>query len=241
MGEHTCWLGYHQRMNKRSTARSTANSRHGTGERSERGSRQRQAIAVAAARLIAEHGITDYRQAKRRAARSLGLSESGELPSNSELEAELRLWQTLYQNDEQRDRLADLRRDALEVMELLDSFSPALTGPAWNGTATRGAGIMIDLFTDAQKSVEMRLVDLGLAVRHGEAAHFKHGAETRVPTFTVHTESGTDVRLALYPASDRRGAFLHAADEAAPRGEAPAVRALLEEDTSSAQFLATLR
>jgi broad specificity phosphatase PhoE len=67
-------------------------------------SHARRAIASAAARLMAEHGIADYGMAKRKAARSLGVGEGEALPTNEEIEAELRAWQSLYQEDEQRER-----------------------------------------------------------------------------------------------------------------------------------------
>ena len=76
----------------------------------------RRAIACAAARLMAEEGISDYGTAKRKAARSLGATEAEALPTNEEIETELRAWQSLYQEDEQRERVHDLRCTALEVM-----------------------------------------------------------------------------------------------------------------------------
>src|SRR5436853_2323278 len=42
-------------------------------------------IAQAAARLIVEHGITDWSLAKRKAARQLMLPETGALPSNDDV------------------------------------------------------------------------------------------------------------------------------------------------------------
>ena len=49
---------------------------------------QKALIASAAARLIAESGISDYSLAKRKAAHSLGLQESTPLPENAEVETE---------------------------------------------------------------------------------------------------------------------------------------------------------
>ena len=59
----------------------------------------RRAIASAAARLMAEEGIGDYGTAKRKAARSMGADDSAALPTNEEIETELRAWQSLYQED----------------------------------------------------------------------------------------------------------------------------------------------
>ena len=85
----------------------------------------RRSIAALAARLMAEDGIADYGLAKRKAARQLGAPETEALPNNAEIETELRAYQALYQVDEQRERLLDMRRAAAEVMRLLDPFKPA--------------------------------------------------------------------------------------------------------------------
>lgn len=123
----------------------------------------RRAIAGAAARLMAEEGITDYGTAKRKAARSLGAGEGEALPTNEEVETELRAWQSLYQEDEQRERLHDLRTTALEVMKLLAEFNPYLSGGALDGTAGRYSAVEIELFADSSKDVEIMLLSNGIS------------------------------------------------------------------------------
>ncbi len=123
----------------------------------------RRAIASAAARLMAEHGIGDYGAAKRKAARSLGAGENEALPTNEEVETELRAWQSLYQEDEQRERVHDLRTTALDVMELLAPFHPYLTGGALDGTAGRYSAVELDLYADSSKDVEIALLSHGIS------------------------------------------------------------------------------
>jgi len=123
----------------------------------------RRSIAVAAARLMAEEGIGDYGAAKRKAARALGSADGESLPTNDEIETELRAWQSLYQEDEQRERLHDLRTTALEVMQLLAEFHPYLTGGALDGTAGRYSSVEIDLFADSSKDVEIALLSHGIS------------------------------------------------------------------------------
>jgi hypothetical protein len=118
----------------------------------------RRAIACAAARLMAEEGIGDYGTAKRKAARGLGATEAEALPTNEEIETELRAWQSLYQEDEQRERVHDLRSTALEVMQLLAEFNPYLTGGALDGTAGRYSAVEIELYADSSKDVEIALL-----------------------------------------------------------------------------------
>ena len=69
----------------------------------------RQEIAAVAARMMAEDGIQDFGFAKRKAARQLGATETDTLPTNLEVEAALREYQSIYQDDEHAERLFAMR------------------------------------------------------------------------------------------------------------------------------------
>lgn len=129
----------------------------------------RRSIAAQAARMMAEDGIDNYGLAKRKAARALGASESESLPTNEEVETELRAYQALYQEDEQPERLRELRQVALEVMELLDEFHPYLTGGVLDGTAGRYAEVEIELFADSGKDVEISLLSHNISYEIAES------------------------------------------------------------------------
>jgi hypothetical protein len=118
----------------------------------------RRAIATAAARLMAEDGFTNYAAAKRKAARSLGAEHGGGLPTNEEVQTELRLYQSIYQEDEQNNRLQALRQTALNAMQLLNEFQPRLTGAVLDGTAARYSPIHLQLVADSSKDVEIWLL-----------------------------------------------------------------------------------
>jgi len=129
---------------------------------------QRSSIASAAARLIAEDGITDYAFAKRKAARNLGLPETVAMPDNAEVEEELRVYQRLFQGSEQNERVARLRHHAAKLMAMLDDYAPYLTGSVLEGTAGRYAEIDIQLFADSAKEVEIFLLNRQIAYEHRE-------------------------------------------------------------------------
>src|SRR5882762_10224261 len=93
-------------------------------------------IAAAAARMMAEDGLDDFALAKRKAARQLGAEE---------IEAELRAYQSLYQGEEQRERINYLRECALEAMRLLEQLRPYLAGAVLKGTAGRYSDIDLQL------------------------------------------------------------------------------------------------
>lgn len=203
----------------------------------------RRAIAAQAARLIAEDGLADFGAAKRKAARHLGYTDSDGLPDNQEIEQELRAYQALYQNDEQRERLLEMRRVALEVMRELAAYRPYLAGAAWNGTATRAAAIDIDLFTDEPKALELGLLNRGLVYSTGMRAHFIKALQTRVPLLEFDRDEYR-VRLAVFAVTDERHALKPGASGNPERGTADRVLALLqieENETTTRRFLAAIR
>ena len=145
------------------------------------GSTLRREIAGLAARMMAEDGIADYGFAKRKAAKNLGASDSESLPTNDEIETELRTYLSLYQEEEQPERLQELRLTALEIMELLADFRPYLTGAVLDGTAGRYAGIEIDLYADSAKDVEIALLSRNISYDPEDKVTNRPGApETRL-------------------------------------------------------------
>lgn len=185
---------------------------------------QRARIASIAARLMAEDGISSASMAKRKAALSLGLPESAGLPDDTEVEAELRLYQRLYQNEEQTDRIAHLRQKAVDFMTIMQSFNPYLTGSVLDGTAGRYAEIDLQLFTDSAKDVEIFLLNRQIDYQHSTPR-----SERAEAVFTVHDDD-TDINLVVYPANDERVAFKTRDGKTRPRARISAVRKLLDSD-----------
>ena len=160
--------------------------------------RQLQLIAHAAARLMAEDGLNDYAQAKRKAALRLGLPDNAKLPDNTEIEAELRAYQRLFQDDEQRLRLAHLRRTARNMMARLQRFNPYLSGSVLDGTAGRHAEIDIPLFTDSAKDVEIFLLN-----QHIDYEHSVPRSDRAEAVLTIIEDSDT-INLIIYPRNEER-------------------------------------
>jgi len=156
----------------------------------------RREIAGVAARLMAEDGIADYGFAKRKAAKSLGAGDGEALPTNDEVESELRAYQSLYQEDEQPQRLHELRLAALEVMEILAEFRPYLTGAVLDGTAGRYSGIDIDLYADSAKDVEIMLLSRNIAYDPDENMRNRPDA----PEARLRCDwNGIPVQLSVFP------------------------------------------
>ena len=163
-------------------------------------------IAMAAARIMAEDGIEDFALAKRKAARQLGAEETQSLPRNEEIEAELRAYQSLYQSDEQRERIKYLRARALEAMQALAQFRPYLAGPVLKGTAGRYSDIDLQLFTDDSKAVEMFLLSRDIPYDISDQRHFA-GDQARAVSILKLEWQGAPVNLAIYTANDERGSL----------------------------------
>jgi hypothetical protein len=184
----------------------------------------RRAIASAAARLMAEDGITDYGTAKRKAARGLGAGEGESLPTNEEVETELRAWQSLYQEDEQRERVHDLRTTALEVMQLLAEFHPYLSGGALDGTAGRYSAVEIDLYADSSKDVEIALLSHGISYDTMDNRRIGVDAQLRLEW------NDFPVLISVYPpVAERQQPKNPHAGRGRQRARAEAVRELLQE------------
>jgi hypothetical protein len=129
---------------------------------SQRAEDLRRALAQEAARIMAEHGIEDFLQAKRKAAVRLGVNDVAVLPKNVEIEAALREHQRLFGGDSHDLTLKEQRSIALQTMRRLNEFQPRLVGSVLNGTATNYSDINLHLFADRSESVAIRLLELGI-------------------------------------------------------------------------------
>ena len=130
-----------------------------------RDAQNRVRIAQAAARLIAEHGISDWSLAKRKAARQLMLPEREALPGDDEVAAALADHHALFRRDEHSEQLRAQREQALRWMKRLAEFSPLLTGGVAQGWATEHSDIRLELVAGDAKAVEMVLLNADVGYR----------------------------------------------------------------------------
>jgi len=188
----------------------------------------RMRIAAAAARIMAEEGIDDFALAKRKAARRLGAADSEALPANDEVETELRAYLALYQPEAHPQRIAELRRVALEAMRALERFSPYLTGPVLAGLAGPYAEIELQLFPESSKEVELYLLDLNLAYDASDERRYT-GDRARTVAVISLTWDGVPLRLSVFDPRDERAAMKTTqAGKVAARAGIAEVRALVE-------------
>ena len=151
---------------------------------------RRRRLAHEAARLMAESGIRDFHQAKRKAAERLGIHDDASLPRNSEIEDALREYQRLFQGDTQAAGLRARRDAALRALEFFAQFDPRLVGPVLDGTADRHSPVALHVYTD----------DDGAVARHLDAHLIP--AESRSRRIRLDRERAIDVPVWVFSAED---------------------------------------
>jgi hypothetical protein len=166
----------------------------------------REQLAQEAARLISEHGIQDYGQAKRKAAERFGVRAAGALPSNSEIEERLFERQRIFEADEHGRRLSALRRLAAELMDLLSEFRPRLAGPVLTGSATASSSIELHLFTDAPEDVVEALRRYGFPIRNYQRRLRFNGQEAVVVPGYIFSCRGERIYVLTFPEKGLRQA-----------------------------------
>ncbi len=187
-------------------------------------------IAATAARLVVEEGL-EYGPAKRRALKQMGVTGRAALPDNAQLDAAVEEYIAIFCADTQPMELRALRALALEWMERLAPFRPHLGGAVWHGTATRRSDIYLQLFCDDPKSAEIALIDAGVRFE-ARSVPGLHGE--MVDTLSVHAlcrplNEQVGVHLLVNDLDDMRGALQPDARGRRPRGDAAALRRLLQD------------
>lgn len=185
-------------------------------------------IAQLAARIMAEDGIDDVGLAKRKAARQAGAPDTRNLPDNDQVESALREYLQIYRADEQFERIERLRRDALELMTLLDRFDPHLVGPVLSGSASKHAEIDLQLFTDSPKGFELFLINRNIEFATRES-RFWVGGEARSACVYEIEAATAPARIVVFTGRDIRQP-IRTTQEGRPmeRARATAVQQLLQ-------------
>jgi len=188
-------------------------------------------IAATAARLVVEEGL-EYGPAKQRALKVLGLPRNGRaaLPSNDQLEDEVRDYLALFCADTQPAELQALRELAAVWMERLAEFRPHLTGAVWRGTATRLSNIHLQLFCDDSKAAEIAMINWQVDYEVGATAG-PRGQQIDVLSLAAPCRAlgeQVTVHLSILDFDDLRGALKNDARGRSERGDLAALRKLLQ-------------
>jgi hypothetical protein len=178
-----------------------------------RSQEQRRRIAVEAARLIAEGGLRDYRQAKLKAASRLGITDEISLPKNGEIEDALREHQRLFRANEQPRVLRRLRKAALEAMRFFARHEPRLVGPVLEGTADEHSAVCLHLHDDDPGEIALFLREHGIPYEERtRRLRLERDVTADVPVF-VFAAGDSAIDLTVLPYDRLRQAPLDRIDE----------------------------
>ena len=122
-------------------------------------------IAREAATLLYFGAEKEYKQAKLKAAKTLGIHF---LPSNFEVALELDKIAEENEGPARKDRLIQMRKEALKVMIVLKKYGPILIGSVWRGTIRRGSDIDIALYHDVPDEIPNVLKKSGIKISKTE-------------------------------------------------------------------------
>lgn len=153
----------------------------------------RKRVAREAALLLYTQQEKEYKQAKHQAAKALAMRT---LPSNKDIAHEMDKLADETEGSARRERLVEMRKDALAIMVLLGEFTPRLVGSVWRGTANRNSDIDIEIFTSNQTQVLQKLKSNDLTPTKVEWQSVTKGTKSEKALHIYMTlQSGNDVEL----------------------------------------------
>jgi predicted nucleotidyltransferase len=114
-----------------------------------------------AATLLYFGAEKEYKQAKVKAAETLGTHF---LPSNLDVALELDKIAEENEGAQRKERLIQMRDEALQIMKLLDAYHPVLIGSVWRGTIRHGSDIDIAVYIDEPEEIVRILKTQGIKV-----------------------------------------------------------------------------
>lgn len=189
---------------------------------------RRHRLAHEAARLMAEGGIRDYHQAKRKAADRLGIHDDASLPRNREIEDALREYQRLFRGDDHRHALHERREAALGALEFFAGWHARVVGEVLDGTADVHSPVCLHLHAEDPAALAAFLAEHRIPAepRKRRVRLDRHrSADVDVWVFNA---DGLAFDLTVLPALSLRQAPLSGIDERPMvRASATQLRALL--------------
>jgi predicted nucleotidyltransferase len=150
-------------------------------------------IAREAATLLYFGAEKEYKQAKLKAARTFG---SHFLPTNLEVALELDSIAEETEGAARKERLVQMRLEALKIMKILEAHKPLLIGSVWRGTIRRGSDIDIAVYHDSPSEIANLLKAKGVDVSKTEWTTVTKKGKTE-SSFHIYTETLQKQRIEI--------------------------------------------
>jgi predicted nucleotidyltransferase len=155
----------------------------------------RQRVATEAAKLLYFGADKEYKQAKHKAAGTLGTHF---LPTNREVALELNRIADENEGPARRQRLIRMRHEALKIMTTLKQYNPVLIGSVWRGTIHRGSDIDIALCHNTPDDIVKLLTANNLKIAKTEwASVTKHGSKQAAFHVYAETTEGNKAEITV--------------------------------------------
>ena len=142
-------------------------------------------IAREAATLLYFGAEKEYKQAKLKAAKTLGVHF---LPTNLEVALELDRIAEENEGPARKERLIQMRTEALKTMKILEAYSPLLIGSVWRGAIRQGSDIDIALYHDSPGEIVNLLKANGFKISKTEWITVTKRGKTEI-SFHIYTET----------------------------------------------------
>jgi len=173
--------------------------------------RARTVIAQEAARIVCDELITDYGQAKRKAAERAGAGAQ-DMPENALIQQAVIEYQQLFGGTAYLEHLRKMRATAVLMLRWLAEFAPHLVGATISGAVTRAHRVQLHLFADKPEMLDIFLHNQSVRFTQGERSYrYPNGREARVPLacFEVN-DIGVDA--AVFPEGEAKRPPVNPAD-----------------------------
>lgn len=142
-------------------------------------------VAKEAATLLYFGAEKEYKQAKLKAANTMGAHF---LPTNLEVAVELDKIAEAHEGVDRKERLIQMRREALKIMRSLKEYKPILIGSVWRGTIRRGSDIDITVYHDLHEEILNILKKTGFKISRTEWTKVTKKGKTEA-SFHVYVET----------------------------------------------------
>lgn len=146
---------------------------------------QRTKVAREAANLIYSGIEKEYKQAKLKAAETVG---SHFLPTNLEVTIELDRIAEEREGHERLEHLVQMRKEALKLMQILKTYKPLLIGSVWRGTIHHDSDIDIAVYHDTPQDILQVLAAEGIRIVGAERVIVTKKGEGK-GSFHIYAES----------------------------------------------------
>jgi predicted nucleotidyltransferase len=158
-------------------------------------------VAREAATLLYFGAEKEYKQAKKRAAETLGAHF---LPSNLNIALELDKIAEENEGEQRKKRLIEMRKEALKIMKILCVYSPVLIGSVWRGTIKQGSDIDIAVYADDSENIIEALKTTDVMVLKTTRTTVNKGGVTS-ESFHIYAETPVKYGLEIVVRSHEEG------------------------------------